>query len=105
MTVYELAQKMSETAEDVTLLDVRVSVEREMARIEPSLFIPLHELPTRIQELQAWQHKSLVVFCHHGVRSMYAMNFLRQQGFSQVDHLEGGIDVWSLEIDASVPRY
>lgn len=105
MTPQELAQSMADHPEHIVLLDVRMPMEREMARLEPSLFVPLYELPTRLTELRPWQEKLLVVYCHHGVRSRYAMDFLRQQGFAQVDHLDGGIDLWSQDIDPSIPRY
>jgi rhodanese-related sulfurtransferase len=45
------------------------------------------------------------VYCHHGVRSRQVANWLRGQGFAQVQSLAGGIDRWTLEIDATLPRY
>jgi rhodanese-related sulfurtransferase len=47
-----------------------------------------------------------VIFnCHHGMRSMQAVSWLRQQGYDNVTNLHGGIDLWSQEIDSSVARY
>jgi predicted sulfurtransferase len=40
-----------------------------------------------------------------GVRSLNAVNFLRQQGFKYVKSVKGGITAWSDEIDSNVPRY
>jgi rhodanese-related sulfurtransferase len=98
----EAAQELQKSGEAV-LLDVREPWERDTARIEPSLFIPMADIPARVQELDPDQH--LVVFCHHGVRSMNVTAWLRQQGFEHVQSMAGGIDRWSRFIDPKVPLY
>jgi rhodanese-related sulfurtransferase len=86
------------------LLDVREPWEFSTAHIEGSLSMPLQEIPSRArQELDPAER--LVVICHHGVRSMNAMAWLRHQGFAQAQSLRGGIEAWSLEVDPSIPRY
>ena len=47
----------------------------------------------------------LVVFCHHGIRSLQVAGWLRSQGLEDAASMAGGIDRWSLEIDPTVPRY
>jgi adenylyltransferase/sulfurtransferase len=47
----------------------------------------------------------LVVYCHHGVRSLSAAAYLRRLGHVNVRSLAGGIDAWSCEVDPAVPRY
>jgi rhodanese-related sulfurtransferase len=47
----------------------------------------------------------VVLYCHRGSRSFDAAMRLRGAGFTHVSHLEGGIDRWSVDIDASVARY
>jgi rhodanese-related sulfurtransferase len=47
----------------------------------------------------------LVVYCHHGVRSQAAANWLSNRGASNVLNLTGGIDAWSIIVDKNVPRY
>ena len=49
--------------------------------------------------------KPLVAMCHHGVRSQNAARFLERNGHGEVLSLAGGIDAWSLQVDATVPRY
>ena len=88
---------------DFTVLDVRTPQERAIGRIEGSLFIPLHELHDRVNELDT--AANLVVHCHHGGRSVPAVRFLRQMGFTRARNLLGGIDEWSRQVDPSVPRY
>lgn len=98
----ELKQKLDGDS-DLVLLDVREPEERATATIDPSLHIPMGDIPARVQELDPDQH--IVVYCHHGVRSLNVTAWLRQQGFEQVQSLRGGIDRWSREVDPKVPLY
>ena len=88
---------------DATLLDVREPWEREAARIEPSQHIPMGDIPARVQEIDPEQR--VIVYCHHGVRSLNVTAWLRQQGYEQVQSMTGGIDRWSRFIDPNVPLY
>ncbi len=98
----ELKEKLDEGA-NLVLLDVREQFERSTAVIEPSLHIPMGDIPARVQELDP--ESRIVVYCHHGVRSLNVTAWLRQQGFEEVQSLRGGIDRWSREIDPKVPIY
>ena len=88
---------------NLLLLDVREPREAEIARIEGARLIPLRELPLRLSELPG--HAEIVTHCHHGQRSLQAVEILRGAGFGNVRSLAGGIDAWSREIDPGVPRY
>jgi rhodanese-related sulfurtransferase len=89
------------------LLDVREPWEFEIAAIRidglRTLNIPMNSIPDRLGELDASQ--SVVCICHHGARSAQVVAFLERQGFEAVYNLAGGIDAWSLQVDADVPRY
>jgi rhodanese-related sulfurtransferase len=74
-----------------------------MARIEGAKLIPLGDLPQRLGELD--RAKEIFVFCHSGMRSDRAADFLRGAGFPRVSSVAGGIDAWSQEVDPNVPRY
>jgi rhodanese-related sulfurtransferase len=88
------------------LIDVREPNEFAMARIEGSELIPMRQVPGELQALEARADEApLIVFCHHGVRSLNVVNWLRQQGVEACQSMAGGIDAWSLGIDPSVPRY
>jgi sulfur-carrier protein adenylyltransferase/sulfurtransferase len=102
IAVRELQRRMN-SGQPFILLDVREPFEFEMARIEGANLIPLGELPARWQELD--REKEIFVFCHSGMRSERAADFLRSTGFSKVANVAGGIDAWSEEIDPDVPRY
>ncbi|HET9328521.1 MAG TPA: molybdopterin-synthase adenylyltransferase MoeB [Candidatus Eisenbacteria bacterium] len=88
---------------DLVLLDVREPQEHAIAHIEGARLMPLGALPARISELDSSQ--PIVVFCHHGVRSRMALDFMRRAGFAKIQHLRGGIDAWSRDVDPTVPRY
>ena len=87
----------------IQLLDVREPHEHAYARIDGARLIPLRTLPVRVIELD--RSADLVVYCHHGVRSAHAVEFLREGGFERVRNLAGGIDRWSTDVDPAVPRY
>lgn len=93
------------TGAPVYLLDVRQPEEHEFAALPGSVLIPLNELPQRLDELQPPDGALVVVYCHHGVRSLHAATFLERAGYESVASLTGGIDAWSLQVDAEVPRY
>ena len=85
------------------LLDVREDGEVAYANIEGHTHIAMNLIPLRHNELP--DDKPIVVYCHHGMRSMQVALFLEHAGFSDVYNLSGGIDAWSVQIDPSVPRY
>jgi rhodanese-related sulfurtransferase len=98
-----LAELLSSDPEGILLLDVREHDERKVARIEPSLHIPMGEIKARRDEIPAGRR--LVVLCHHGGRASTVAGFLELKGRRDVMNLVGGIDAWSRRVDAKVPRY
>ncbi len=95
-----------DAGERLTLIDVREPSEFQTARIAGAELIPMRTVPAQLQRLEAAADDStLVVFCHHGVRSLNVVNWLREQGVASCQSMAGGIDRWSLEIDPAVPRY
>ena len=104
ITVEQLRQ-MQDAGEAVVLVDVRQPEEHAICRLEPSQLIPLGELMRRTDEVDAPAGAMVVVYCHHGVRSLSGAAILQRAGLENVASLAGGIDAWSLRIDPSVPRY
>jgi adenylyltransferase/sulfurtransferase len=92
-----------EEGRDLQLVDVRQPVEHDIAHLSGATLLPLAELPSRVAELDP--ARPVVVYCHHGPRSLRATQWLRQQGFPRVASLAGGIDAWSVEVDPAMPRY
>lgn len=96
-------KELQTTGDKFFLLDVREESEFAKAKIEGSKLIPLGQLPQRVGELpkDAW----IVVHCHHGGRSMRAVQWLRSNGFARATNVAGGIDAWSTQIDPKIMRY
>ena len=94
-----------DAGEPVYLLDVRQPNEYDYCRLSDSTLIPLHELAGRLDEIEPPTGALVVVYCHHGVRSLSGAAMLLQAGYPDVASLRGGIDAWSLLVDPAVPRY
>jgi molybdopterin/thiamine biosynthesis adenylyltransferase/rhodanese-related sulfurtransferase len=101
MTVEELKQRI-DAGDDLFVLDVREPNEYQICNLGGHL-IPLNDLPKRVGELDA--SKEIVVHCKMGGRSAKAVDYLKQQGFSNVHNLAGGINAWAERIDPKVPKY
>lgn len=85
------------------LVDVRQPAEFELVRLEGGQLLT-EELVEEIME--EWEPDThIVCYCHHGVRSVQAAMYFASKGFSNVSSMRGGIDVWVLEVDPSLPRY
>lgn len=87
------------------LVDCREDDEWAICRIEGAELIPLSkfgELATaRFQDAE----EHIVIYCHHGMRSMKATTWLRQHGFSQTQSMRGGIDAWADMVEPEMTRY
>lgn len=92
-----------QTGHTPVLLDVREPWEWNLCRVPGAVLIPMHELPSRIGELN--KHAETVVICHHGVRSYHAARYLETTGFDNVINLSGGVAAWAEEVDPAMPRY
>ncbi len=104
VSVQEVRSRLA-AAEDFLLLDCRRPEEYSLVHLKEAVLIPMDELPDRLSELGGETSRSVVVYCHHGGRSMMVTRWLRQQGWDRVQSMRGGIDAWADEIDHTLPRY
>src|SRR5262249_6467702 len=104
ITVQQLKARL-DAGEPVYLVDVRQPWEHETAALHGSVLLPMSELAARAGELEPPDGALVVVYCHHGIRSLSGAAFLERQGVRDVVSLAGGIDAWSQLIDPRVPRY
>jgi adenylyltransferase/sulfurtransferase len=100
--VTELKAKQ-DRGDKFVLVDVREPHEYQIARIPGSVLIPLGELPKRLNELNP--RDEIVMHCKMGGRSAKAVDLLKQNGFTKVINVKGGITAWSDKVDPSVPKY
>ena len=89
------------------VLDVREPEELQVASLRADgfelLVIPMNDIQHRLSELDP--ERPVAVLCHRGARSQRVAMYLASNGFATVANIAGGIDAWSLERDASIPRY
>jgi rhodanese-related sulfurtransferase len=91
--------------EEPLIVDVRTAQERAIGCIAGSVHIPLADLEAQIETLREHEDREICTLCHHGVRSLRAAAALRRAGFEQVRSVAGGIHLWSVDIDPSIPIY
>ena len=91
ITANELKKQLAKNA--ITAIDIREKWEYEEQNIGTNN-IPLYEIPKRLDELEKYKEKQLVVFCRTGKRGIQAQKFLAKQGFNNVLNLEGGIEAY-----------
>lgn len=85
------------------LLDVREPYEYQLCHIEGAKLVPLGQLPLRTKELD--KNETIVVYCHTGIRSSYAVQFLKKAGYAKTRNLYGGIKAWAEQVDPKMLRY
>lgn len=102
ITPRELSKRLRR-GDAIDLIDVREPYEWRIARIDGARLIPLGRIGASVAELTG--DRDIVLYCHHGMRSLAAGEQLVAQGFDRVWNLSGGIERWSEEVDASVPTY
>lgn len=104
-------QAWRDSGQPLRLIDCREEDEFAFNRIEGGELIPLSrfaaEAPAKLPPSTALGDDAapVVIYCHHGMRSLQATHFLRRHGVEKCWSLAGGIDAWSLQIDCEVPRY
>jgi sulfur-carrier protein adenylyltransferase/sulfurtransferase len=96
-------REFEEIRSQVRVIDVREPHEYEISRIEGAELMPLGQLPQYLQQLDS--SEEIVLHCKSGIRSMDALAFLRQAGFSKVKSLHGGINAYAKQVDPSIPTY
>lgn len=97
------AKRILDEGPSTSLLDVREPYECAIGSIKGSTNIPMNTIPQHLVNLS--KEGPLLIYCHHGGRSMQVTQFLRQNGFENAINVAGGIDAWAVEIDSSIQRY
>ena len=99
----EESKKLLDSDPTTLLIDVREDHEREICSILPSIHIPMQSIPENLDKIS--KDQTLLVHCHHGMRSLNVVNYLREKGYKNAINMRGGIDQWTLQIDSSLTRY
>jgi rhodanese-related sulfurtransferase len=102
ITPAELKQRLDQ-GDKLLIVDVRESWEHQICALPGARLIPMNTIPANLAELQGMGE--VILYCHHGMRSMNVAGWLREQGIESARSLAGGIDRWSTDIDPAIPRY
>jgi len=103
VTVQEMKRALDSPGLGIKVIDVREPDEYQIARVNGVPLIPLGELPRRFTELDP--NQQIYIHCKSGMRSLKAVQFLKEQGFKYAKSVKGGISAWADEIDQSVAKY
>lgn len=103
VSVQEMKRALEHPKLGIRVIDVREPDEYQIAHVDGVPLFPLSTLQQRFTELDP--NQALYVHCKSGVRSLKAINFLKEQGFKYAKSVKGGISAWSDEIDHTVPKY
>ena len=96
-------QRWRQDGKAFLLLDVRTDEETAVCTLPDSVHIPMNLIPLRSNELP--DGLPIVVYCHHGIRSLHTAMYLADAGFETIYNLQGGIDAWAAQIDENMARY
>ena len=89
----------------VLLVDCREPHEWAFNHLPNSYHFPLGDILASKAVPGPMAGLPVVVYCHHGMRSLRAARALRAAGHPAAYSMAGGIDEWSLTVDPAVPRY
>ena len=103
VTVQEMKRALEDSTLGIRVIDVREADEYQIAHVNGVPLLPLSALQQRFTELDP--NQQYYIHCKSGVRSLRALEFLREQGFKYLKSVKGGIDAWADEIDHRVPKY
>ena len=98
-------QGLIDSQETFLLLDCRNPDEYDLVHLHSAKLIPVGELTTRIAELEPHRNDRIVRVLSLGGRSQMVAAWLRENNFTKVQNMVGGIQAWAEEIDRSLPRY
>jgi rhodanese-related sulfurtransferase len=102
ISVQEVNARLAK-GENVLLVDVREPWEYAVCKLPGATLIPLGALAANVNALL--DAEEVICYCHHGMRSLDAAVWLRQQGVESARSMAGGIERWAEEIEPGMARY
>jgi adenylyltransferase/sulfurtransferase len=104
ITAKEL-KELLDSDKPVYLVDVREPAEWEIVKIPGATLIPKDEILRGDALATLPQDKQIVMYCKTGVRSAETLAAVKNAGFSDAVHVQGGVSAWVNQIDPSLPVY
>lgn len=90
---------------DFRIIDCREEDEWRLCRLPEATLVPLSRFGELSPQVFTDANEHVIIYCHHGMRSLRAANWLREHGFQRAQSMRGGIDAWSDLVDPETPRY
>jgi sulfur-carrier protein adenylyltransferase/sulfurtransferase len=102
VTASEL-KEMQDRGDPMYLVDVREPAEWEIVRLPGAVLIPKGDLAGKLAELP--QDRPVIAYCKTGVRSAEVLALLKNAGFADAKHVQGGISAWATQVEKTQPLY
>ncbi|MFM7603934.1 MAG: rhodanese-like domain-containing protein [Prosthecobacter sp.] len=87
------------------LIDCREQDEWQICHLQGALLVPMSRIAELAPQCFTDPQEHLIVYCHHGMRSLRVTQWLRQQGFVNTQSMHGGIDAWAQHVEPEMARY
>lgn len=94
LNVDAFEQKLNATPEKI-ILDVRTDEEYAQGRMKNATQIDYYQRDFKTEVAKLDKTKPVFVYCASGVRSNSAAKILKQQGFTEIYDLKGGLNAWA----------
>ena len=91
----EAREMLNSQKEGLLLLDVRTEREYSAGHLKNSKLIPIQVLADRLEEIDKYRDKEIIIYCAVGGRSSKASSLLMKNGFKKVYNMNGGIKAWT----------
>ena len=90
---------------DFRIIDCREESEWQVCRLPEALLVLLSRFGELAPQVFTDTQENIVIYCHHGMRSLRAAQWLREHGFARAQSMRGGIDAWADLVEPEMPRY
>src|SRR5215210_8718400 len=89
------AKELLTSGADLRLIDCREPEEWALCRLPQAELLPLSSFGESYRSVLEDRGHPILIYCHHGVRSLHAAEYLAALGYENVRSIRGGIDAWS----------
>lgn len=80
--------------QEALFIDTRADADYRKAHLPGALHLPANAIGERLNKLDRYKDKPLIVYCSNGMQSGRVVSQLKQRGFAQVYQLRGGLAAW-----------
>ncbi len=104
LTPAELKSRIDD-GDPMVVIDVREPIEWDIVHLSEAMLIPMGEFESGEGLAKVPHDRPAVVYCRTGIRSAEVLAMLKDAGFADAKHLQGGITAWAHQVDPTMPVY